>query len=193
MKDKRSKTSAANGKQGGRPRELEDFEALPDENWRPINHNNGYFISDHGRVISVKRGSPSILRAGTLSRGYKMVSLQNGIAKANYTVHRLVLEAFVGYRPFNLQCSHLDGDPSNNHLDNLKWESTKENCDRKREHGTYLQGEQVPKAKLSEKDVLNIRKLHATGEYSQRQLARMYNLSRCPIQNIIHRRSWKHI
>jgi hypothetical protein len=42
-------------------------------------------------------------------------------------VHRLVLEAFVGPCPEGLECRHLNGVGTNNHLGNLKWGTQQEN------------------------------------------------------------------
>jgi len=36
-------------------------------------------------------------------------------------VDHLVLLAFVGPCPEGYECRHLDGDPANNHVDNLRW------------------------------------------------------------------------
>lgn len=54
-------------------------------------------------------------------------------------------------------------------------------------------GDRVHTAKLTEADVLEIRKLYDTGSYSQRGLAKMFNVGKSIINNIVLRKSWKHI
>lgn len=50
-------------------------------------------------------------------------------------VHRLVLEAFVGPCPSGCEGCHYDGNPANNIVSNLRWDTTKNNCLDKRRHG----------------------------------------------------------
>ena len=42
-------------------------------------------------------------------------------------VHRLVLETFVGPSPVGMECLHIDGNPTNNHIENLRWGTRIEN------------------------------------------------------------------
>lgn len=54
-------------------------------------------------------------------------------------------------------------------------------------------GENNSNAKLSEVSVLSIRKRYSTGSSTVKELASMYGVSRCTIENIIKRRTWKHV
>ncbi len=63
--------------------------------------------------------------------GYLTVKIQG----KPRTVHRLVLEAFVGPCPPGMQCRHLDGNPANNRLENLAWGTHAENAADKIRHG----------------------------------------------------------
>jgi len=49
------------------------------------------------------------------------------------------------------------------------------------------------RSKLKEYQVLKIRELYATGNYSQTQLSKMYNVGQHSISSIVRRKSWKHI
>ncbi len=77
--------------------------------------------------------------------------------KKSYAVHRMVLETFTGPAPIGCVASHLNGDCKDNRVDNLIWETQKNNCARKRIHGTAQSGEKNPAAKLTRKDVDNIK------------------------------------
>lgn len=57
------------------------------------------------------------------------------------SIHCLVLEAFIGPRPDGHQASHLDGDRTNNRLDNMRWETRSQNNRRKYQHGTMPVGD----------------------------------------------------
>lgn len=55
------------------------------------------------------------------------VSLHKNDKRKNCLIHRLVAQAFIS-NPNNLpQINHIDGDPTNNNINNLEWCSAKEN------------------------------------------------------------------
>lgn len=77
------------------------------------------------------------------------------------------------------------------HPGHLRWASPKANCEDKLAHGTKLVGEQVPSAKLTEAQVLSVRRLGGT--MSAPEIAPLYGVSRRTIADILGRRTWKHI
>jgi hypothetical protein len=98
-----------------------------------------YDVSDHGRVRTHRRrGSPGgILRPHTARHGYLVVNLRRDNGHRTHYVHRLVAAAFHGAPQLGQQTRHLDGDPLNNHADNLAWGTPLENADDTRRHGTH--------------------------------------------------------
>jgi hypothetical protein len=106
-------------------------------------------------------------------------------------VHRLVLVAFVGPRPPGLVCCHNDGNPLNNRVENLRWDTYEANEADKLRHGTKLVGEQT-NAKLTEEDVSEIRRLAGDG-VKHAELAARFGFTRQNIGAVIHRRSWRHL
>lgn len=57
---------------------------------------------------------------------YLFINKKNGVKGKK--VHQLIAEAFLGPKPFeNAVVMHLDDNPMNNRVDNLKWGSQKEN------------------------------------------------------------------
>lgn len=59
--------------------------------------------------------------------------------RKRFLIHTLVLEAFVGPRPEGAVCCHIDGDPTNNHVTNLRWGSYSDNNHDLVRHGTHFQ------------------------------------------------------
>ena len=95
------------------------------EIWKPIpNYEELYMVSNLGRVKSVKRDK--ILKEQLNERGYLRVSLSKNNKQKIYSVHRLVMITFIGYEE-GKQVNHIDGDKTNNRLDNLEWTTQSEN------------------------------------------------------------------
>jgi len=103
---------------------------LPGEEWRwLVGHEPSYEISNMGRVRSYIRKGPRgrfnrVARMLTLTadaEGYRILT----IAAKGYKVHRLVLETFVG--PSDLVTRHLNNNPADNRLENLRWGTQAEN------------------------------------------------------------------
>ena len=106
-------------------------------------------------------------------------------------VHRLVCEAFHGPAPEGAtQVRHLDGDPMNNHADNLAWGTYAENEADKAEHGRSLQGERHHQSKLTQAQVDEIRAYPAETTHSE--LGRKYNVDRKTVSLIRRGRTWRH-
>lgn len=99
------------------------------ELWKSIPGLDGYQVSTHGRVRSYrKKGGGRKTKPHMLSPGpkgkYKFVSLPHADKKQfSPLVHRIVLEVFAGPCPDGMEACHYDGDPTNNRLDNLRWDS----------------------------------------------------------------------
>lgn len=55
------------------------------------------------------------------------------------------------------------------------------------------EGEASPTAKLKEAQVLEIRSKHATGEFTFKQLGRMFSVSEATISMLVNRKTWRHI
>lgn len=106
----------------------------PSEAWAPIPRHPDYEVSTLGRVRSWKTYGPVKPRilVTHMEGGYVRATL----SRAQRRVHQLVLEAFVGPRPEGLLTRHLDGDPTNNRLDNLAYGTPSENMRDRRDHGT---------------------------------------------------------
>jgi len=60
-------------------------------------------------------------------------------------------------------------------------------------HKGQLRGEAHGQAKLTRDDVIEIRRLYATGEHTQAELAEMFGVSQRHISNIVRRKHWKHV
>jgi len=123
-------------------------------NMKPIPGFDNYCITKDGRVWSFPRRKSSKngiwLKSFTHLSGHLSVCLYKNNKKSTKHIHRLVLETFVSKCPEGMECRHLDGNPANNSLDNLRWGTTKENMNDKIKHGKSNFGEKNNKHKLTD-------------------------------------------
>ena len=109
-----------------------------------------------------------------------------GHRKMQY-IHRLVLEVFVGPCPEGKECCHGNGDCQDNRLENLRWATRSENIRDAVKHGTH------PLVKLTERDVRTIIYMWRTKLFTQKEIAKIYNVHCTTVNKIIKKRIWKFI
>ena len=104
--------------------------------WKPIPYENfsKYEVSDKGEIRSFKRNKNGCLMKPRANRkGYLLINLiaDDKTTTKTFFVHRLVLMAFSPVENCeNLTVDHIDGNPSNNNLENLRWMSAEDNLAR---------------------------------------------------------------
>lgn len=113
-----------------------------EERWAEILGSDGRYVSTLGRVWT-PRGTGRVLKGHRIFRangrpGSVTVLLHFAGKPITKSVHRLVLEAFVGPCPFGMEGCHGDGDPFNNKLDNLRWDTHQANMHDGIRHGTFV-------------------------------------------------------
>lgn len=159
----------------------------------------GYAVSRDGRVwTKLKRGRGRGLEhdnwiekkqrhdVGNGGTGYMTVWLTQ--AKGPVCVHRLVALAFIGAIPKGYHVNHLDGDKTNNRLENLEITT----CIGNLQHAWTTGLIQVAKPKLNAQQVLEIRQHAALGE-KYADLASQFKIDPSGVSDIVLRKTWKHI
>ena len=171
------------------------------ENWRPaIGFEGLYEVSDLGRVRSIARSVPRIdgrfyrvksrvLKPARRVAGYLHVVIRKDNKPYTRTVHRLVMEAFVGPRPYGMECCHCNGIPHDNRLENLRWDTPLSNGVDRKFHGTANQGFRNPNAFLTAEQIELIRS--ATG--SDRQVGKRFGVAPETARRIRKRLRWAHV
>lgn len=159
----------------------------------PIPSFPGYSITRDGRVWSLKSSKWMSTRVskGSLGKGggYITIGLRDSNGQRTVGVHRLLLETFVGPCPAGKQCRHLDGNRRNNALENLCWGTPYENVADGIAHGTH----KVGTTKLTEYKVSWIKQLLATGRFTNRRIAKVFNVSSNTISDIKTGKHWTRV
>lgn len=153
-----------------------------------------YAATKDGKIWS--HTTKKFLRSYVNDSNHLVVRLsKNGVKKTKMS-HRLVLEAFVGPCPEGMECCHNDGNPANNKLENLRWDTRSANHQDAVKHGTHSGfrcGTLVGNSVLDETKVQWIRFLHRHKLFTIRELAELFNVFRTTIDNVVARRTWKHV
>lgn len=116
------------------------------ENGVEFDYRGLYQVSSYGRVKSFWRNKEKILKALRDEKRYESVVLFNN-SKKTFKVHRLVAHMFIDGYFDGAEVDHIDTNPSNNHVNNLRWRTHKENCNNeltKKHYSEANKGENNP-------------------------------------------------
>lgn len=114
------------------------------------------------------------------------------VDKRSRCVHVIACEAVHGPRPPKMEAAHSCNNKRCFNPRHLRWATHTENAQDRTLHGTQRRGELIPGVKLTEEQVLQIRRAFASG-VRPAPLARRYGVSISGICCIVHGRNWKHL
>jgi hypothetical protein len=176
-----------------------DITSEVEETWRPVVGYEGlYSVSSLGRVRTEGHGlgrrAGRILAQSPARGGYMKVGLCRNNRARTVHVHRLVADAFHGMRPESKNVNHKNGVRTDNRAANLEWLTQRENLIHSRDvlgsrFGRANRGSENGNAKVSESDVLQIRRRVAAGERC-REVAETYGLAAANVAAIARGDTW---
>ncbi len=165
------------------------------EYWQPVvGYEKYYEVSDHGHVKRIGKSGGAvvgrILNPWRTQKGYLTVSMYDGYNyKVTKKIHRLVARAFIGPPPMGkVEIRHLDGNPSNNHVENLEWGDNKDNKEDMIRHGRSTKPLNSPRGnnhhahKIDDADISQILQLLSTT--TQTKIAKIFNVKQATISAI---------
>lgn len=166
------------------------------EFWKTIPGYEGlYKASTQGRVKSLDRESTyngitknlkgKVLKTRKATQDRLYVDLHKDRKIKRFYIHELVALTFISERPKGYDICHINGNNQDNRLENLRYDTRSQN-----QIDIYRQGKKHGLGKLSLKQVIEIRQLYATGEYTHYELAKKYNVSKNTTQRVVKRKSF---
>ena len=130
-----------------------------DEIWKPVTGFEGYYwISNMGRV----KNKEKIMKTYIINSGYLAIDFRVNKVRTKNLVHRLVAQEFcdTNDKEGRLEVNHIDGDKTNNNMNNLEWCTSSEN--KKHALDTGLKEYNYPTKGLKHKS--NASKFHNVGK-----------------------------
>lgn len=157
----------------------------------------GYAVNRKGAVISCRRGGRPKhvylvdqwhqVHLLTVTGGYKAIHVYvPGQPRLTAFVHRMVLLAFVGPCPRGMEACHNNGQPGDNRVENLRWDTRSNNLYDRIRHG-WIDRSETKAAKLTPAIVRAIR---ASTE-SHAALGRHYKVHWKTISRARNYKAWK--
>jgi HNH endonuclease/NUMOD4 motif len=161
------------------------------EIWKNIDGYSSYQVSSKGNIFS--KFTNKCLKTGLNGAGYLQVTLYHHENPRKYfMVHRLVGKAFLQNTENKPQINHINGIKTDNRIKNLEWNTRSENMSHAfKTELQNIRGENHPRTKLVNTDILTIRKLLKEG-IAQKEIANLFNVSIRTI-SYIKCEGWSHV
>lgn len=173
------------------------------EFWKIIEEFPNCLISNNGNIKTLKTLED---RTTHINSGYELVVLTKNKRKYSRLIHRLVAQSFIP-NPENKPCvNHLNGIKTDNRVANLEWVTYKENIEHavktglidysKRKnphHKIYPKDGDHKLTKSTKEEVIEMRRMYATGDYVLREISEKFGISTSVVWNIVNKKTWKHI
>lgn len=171
-----------------------------DEIWKDIIGYEGlYVVSNYGKIKSLPRPTTGggFLKQIRQDSGHFRVTLSKNGKEKQYGVSRLIMAAFIGLCPTNMECCHNDGNPENNHISNLRYDTHKNNMSDMKLHGTFSTppihfGSNNTNSVLNQKCIIKIRQLLMNGT-KVAEIAKMFGVHITTIYRIKSKELWSHV
>mgnify|MGYP007071567219 CR=1 FL=1 len=178
----------------------------PEEHGRIVADYPCYCVTPDGKVWTrFERGGKRkrVIGSGwhekmpmTTKKGHLRVELHSlacGVRPRKFFVHALVLTAFVGPCPDGMEGCHGDGNPKNNAVGNLRWDTPVGNWSDRKRHGRGCEGEKNPGGgKLTEATVRLARDLRSNG-VPLKLIAQQIGVSVAMVSKVCRGQAWSQV
>lgn len=160
------------------------------EEWRVLKGISEYYeVSNLGNVRSLDRVTNGHKYKGKLLKqyetfgGYLYITIRGGEFEGKkYKVHRLVALYFLPNPDNKSQVDHIDGNPKNNKVDNLRWVTPEENSNNsvtKENQRKSLKGKTFTPVSMYDKNGNHIKDFKSISDAARYIQGNVQNISQC--------------
>jgi hypothetical protein len=150
-------------------------------------------VVSHGKNGRQKRKG-QVLKLGLDKRGYPKVAITKDGKNLNRNIHRLVALAFIPNPENKPQVNHIDGDKTNNEVDNLEWNTAQENMIHAVKTGLFgdRKGIKNGQSKVTLELIQKAREMRASG-HTYKSIGQAIGVCRQQATRILTGQRWKHL
>ncbi len=165
------------------------MDGRPMKIWKEIPRFTQYEVSAFGAVRKIAGRCKGPVKSRIIN-GYRYVTLRNGDKRKVLHCARAVLMAFVG--PGDLmQANHKNRDKLDNRLENLEWLTPAENISHAWKTGRKAAHNVEPEVKLDPGMVFVMRELVSTGQATQANCARAFEITDASVSLAVNFKTWR--
>ena len=176
-----------------------EVDYIENETWLPVpGRVEFYAVSSLGRIKSLAhidamgRSQQERIMHPRKHNGYMQCTLCEDGGRTTVLVHRIVASAFLGPAPKGAWVHHRNEIRHDNAVGNLEYVSPHDHLWER--HFTVQRiGAQHWNSKLTENDVLEIRRIYAGGEKDQSEIGRLFGVTNKNISLIALGKTWKRL
>jgi len=172
---------------------------LKNEKWQLLSidgmaESEKYAISNLGRIKSYKADPEGKIIKGSSLKGYRILNIKlEGNKRTTKYIHKLVAELFTPRENEHQKyVIHLDFNKENNYVDNLKWVTKETMFAHQKINPNYKRGT-INYSKLSETDVIRLKKKLKRGKNKLYKLAREFGITHTQLNRIRSGENWGHV
>lgn len=147
-----------------------------------------YLVSKDGFVWSIK--TTRLLKPGINKPGYEYLNLRVDGKTKNFSVHRLVAEAFIGPIPEGMVIDHINSNKLDNSSINLRIVSRQSNSLSSKDK---MRGDGQHGFSINEQQAGEIKWLALNTAMSQREIGEMYGITQSPVSSIKNGNQWGYV
>jgi len=171
-------------------------EHFSEETWRTIPGFEKYSASSLGRIRRDAGGGGArpglVLKPVSYKGNYAHVTLRVENKPKCICVHHLIARAFIGPRPDGNDVCHNNGVPSDNRVENLRYDTAKGNAADRLSHGTDIRGEKHFSSVLTRQQVIEMREKRSQG-VTLASMAQEYGCTLAVVADAVGGKTWSYV
>jgi len=162
---------------------LKNLNRMHNEEWREIPSHPSYEASTEGRIRLAKNQRVRKTQDSDFARPYQVISIYSRGKRRTFKIARLIWEAFHGYCEQTID--HIDRNPANNNISNLRCISCEENYKNR-----TIYKEKTNLYNLTTEKKIEIITKYKTGELTTWGIMKEYGIPINYMRMVINRGSW---